>query len=45
MKKNIEDYNYNCLNEARDILKSIGMPPQLYNPEYVRYQGPQSGRS
>lgn len=32
MKKNIEDYNYNCLNEARDILKSIGMPPQLYNP-------------
>lgn len=35
MKLDIGNYKYSCLNDARDILKSIGMPERLYNPRCV----------
>lgn len=35
MKRNVEKYEYDCLNDAKDIMKSIGMPPELYNPRCV----------
>ena len=35
MKRKVENYEYRCLNEARDILVSIGMPPNLTNPRSV----------
>lgn len=35
MKRNIETFNYPCLNDAREILKSIDMPSKLYNPRCV----------
>ncbi len=35
MKRNVEHYDYDCLNEARDILICIGMPSKLTNPRSV----------
>ena len=35
MKRIIEKYAYQCLNDAREILKSIGIPTSLYNPRCV----------
>jgi len=35
MKRNVDEYDYQCLNEARDILVSIEMPPELANPRSV----------
>lgn len=35
MKQNVKTYDYPILNDAADILKSIGMPPNLYNPRCV----------
>ncbi len=35
MKRNVEKYQYRCLNEAKDILQSIGMPKELTNPRSV----------
>ncbi len=35
MKQNVEKYNYDELNAARDILQSIGMPVELYRPRSV----------
>lgn len=35
MKQNVERYDYQVLNDAADILKSIGMPASLYNPRCV----------
>ncbi len=35
MKRNVKHYDYDCLNEALDILVSIGMPPALTNPRSV----------
>lgn len=33
MKREIEKYDYQCLNDAKDILTSIGMPPGLTRRE------------
>lgn len=35
MKRNVTHYDYDCLNEALDILVSIGMPATLTNPRSV----------
>lgn len=35
MKRNVTHYDYDCLNEAFDILVSIGMPATLTNPRSV----------
>lgn len=35
MKRNVSHYDYECLNDARDILISIGMPAALTNPRSV----------
>lgn len=35
MKRNVDHYDYRCLNEARDILISIDMPKSLQNPRSV----------
>lgn len=35
MKRHVTHYNYTCLNEALDILTSIGMPMTLTNPRSV----------
>lgn len=35
MKRNVEQYSYKCLNEAKEILTSIGMPDSLTNPRSV----------
>ena len=35
IKRNVEQYAYPCLNDARDILRAIGMPETLYNPRCV----------
>lgn len=35
MKRKVNQYEYNCLNEARDILVSIEMPENLINPRSV----------
>ena len=35
MKRNVTHYDYECLNEALDILISIGMPASLTNPRSV----------
>lgn len=35
MKQNVDKYNYDELNEARDILRAIGMPVELYRPRSV----------
>lgn len=35
MKRNVPHYDYQCLNEAMDILVSIDMPPSLTNPRSV----------
>lgn len=35
MKRNVTHYEYDCLNESLDILKSIGMPATLTNPRSV----------
>lgn len=35
MKKKIDEYSYSCLNDARNILRDIGMPFSLYNPRCV----------
>lgn len=35
MKRNVKHYDYDCLNEALDILVSIGMPAKLTNPRSV----------
>lgn len=35
MKRNVAHYDYDCLNEALDILVSIGMPATLTNPRSV----------
>lgn len=35
MKRNVEKYDYDCLNEAREILTGIGMPKNLTNPRSV----------
>ena len=35
MKRKVDKYSYRCLNDARDILISIGMPEYLYNPRCV----------
>lgn len=32
MKNNVESYDYQCLNDAREILKSIDMPVKYCNP-------------
>lgn len=33
--RKVQNYQYDCLNEAREILKSIGMPKKLYNARSV----------
>ena len=35
MKQNVDKYDYDELNEARDILHAIGMPAGLYGPRSV----------
>ncbi len=35
MKRKIDKYNYSCLNDAKTILDSIGMPSHLVNPRSV----------
>ena len=35
MKRKVTNYEYDCLNEAFDILTSIGMPQNLTNPRSV----------
>lgn len=35
MKRKVDKYDYQCLNDAKDILISIGMPPSLTNPRSV----------
>lgn len=35
MKRKVDKYSYRCLNDAKDILISIGMPEYLYNPRCV----------
>lgn len=35
MKRNINEFAYSCLNDARDILKSVGMPEKYCNPRCV----------
>lgn len=35
MKRNVDKYEYQCLNDAKDILVSIGMPSKLSNPRSV----------
>lgn len=35
VKRNVEKYDYSCLNDAKDILKSIDMPENLSNPRSV----------
>lgn len=35
MKRNVSQYTYKCLNEAREILESINMPRSLSNPRCV----------
>jgi len=35
MKRNVDKYDYQCLNDAKEILVSIGMPPSLTNPRSV----------
>ena len=35
MKRKIDKYAYSVLDDAADILKSIGMPERLYNPRCV----------
>ncbi len=35
MKLDVEKYEYTCLNNAKDILRSIGMPKKYYNPRCV----------
>lgn len=35
MKRNVDNYKYQCLNDARDILIAIDMPKELYNPRCV----------
>lgn len=35
MKRNVTHYDYDCLNEALDILTCIGMPAALTNPRSV----------
>lgn len=32
MRVNVEDYGYQCLNDARDILRRISMPEKYCNP-------------
>lgn len=35
MRRNVDRFNYACLNEAFDILASIDMPDNLKNPRSV----------
>lgn len=35
MKRKVEKYDYQCLNDAKDILISIDMPSNLTNPRSV----------
>ena len=35
MKRKVEHFEYDCLNDALNILKSIGMPDNLTNPRSV----------
>ena len=35
MKRNVDIFAYQCLNDAKNILVSIGMPPNLTNPRSV----------
>ncbi len=35
MKRKIDKYNYQELNEIRDILMALGMPEELFNPRCV----------
>ena len=35
MKRNVTHYEYDCLNDALDILESIGMPAAFLNPRSV----------
>lgn len=35
MKRNIDNYDYQCLNEAKEILESIELPQSLTNPRSV----------
>ncbi|WP_432632020.1 hypothetical protein [Brachyspira sp.] len=35
MKRKVTHYEYDCLNQALDILLSIDMPPELKNPRSV----------
>ena len=35
MKRNVDSYQYQCLNDAKTILTEIGMPSHLYNPRCV----------
>ena len=35
MKRNVEKYDYNELNDAASILTAIGMPKELCNPRCV----------
>lgn len=35
MIRNVDKYQYQCLNDAKDILQSIGMPERLRNPRSV----------
>ena len=32
MKRNVEKYDYQVLNDAKNILMEIDMPKELYNP-------------
>ena len=35
MKRNVEKYDYQVLNDAKNILMEIDMPKELYNPRCV----------